>query len=197
MNCKTTVEFDNVDSMGRAFEVGDVISFDLLDGEHMEAMAVKEEGCLVIFCAVDCLEKEYPFKRDGNIKGGYEASDLREALNTTILRRFPEELVKRMVPFQNGDLLRIPTEKEIFGENEYGENEPDDVTQWEPMKLRRNRIAFQGHNGPMEVYWLQNRLRDVVSAARFAHVGSAGYCNYSGAGSSWIGVRPAFKIQNL
>ena len=196
MNCKTTVEFDNVDSMGRAFEVGDVISFDLLDGEHMEAMAVKEEGGLVIFCAVDCLEKEYPFKRDGNIKGGYEASDLREALNTTILHRFPEELVERMVPFQNGDLLRIPTEKEIFGENEYGENEPDDVTQWEPMKLRRNRIAFQGHNGPVDAYWLQNRLRD-VSSASWA-------CNVSGYGSahtwdaSLVGaVRPTFKIENL
>lgn len=196
MNCKTTVEFDNVDSMGRAFDVGDVISFDLLDGEHMEAMAVKEEGDLVIFCTVDCLEKEYPFKRDGNIKGGYEASDLREALNTTILRRFPEELAKRMVPFQNGDLLRVPTEKEIFGENEYGENEPDDVTQWEPMKLRRNRIAFQGHNGPVDAYWLQNKLRGVYSASWACSVfwdGNAG----SGGALNVVAVRPTFKIENL
>lgn len=28
-----------------------------------------------------------------------------------------------MAPFNNGDLLRLPTEKEIFGKNYYGECE--------------------------------------------------------------------------
>ena len=161
MICRTTEEFDN---FGRAFGVGDTISFDLTDGEHMEAIAVKEETDGMIFCAVDCLAEEQPFKRDGKNAGGYEKSDLREILNTTILHRFPDELVKQMVPFDNGDLLRIPTEKEIFGSNEWCEAEGDEVTQWEPMKLRRNRIAFQGHNGAWEWYWLMSRLRSVGSA---------------------------------
>ena len=40
-----------------------------------------------------------------------------------------------------------------------------------------------------QAYW----LRDVVSAANFALVGTGGYCN-SGAASNAVGVRPAFPI---
>lgn len=179
----------------QAFATGDIISFALNDGEYMEAMAVQHDGDGMLFCAVDCLNDEYPFKCDGKNEGGYEASDLREILNTTILRRFPEELVRQMVPFSNGDLLRIPTEKEIFGKNECCEDEGENVTQWEAMKLRRNRIAFQGHNGAWEWYWLMSRLRSVVSATDAAVViyygtASTGWASYS------FGVRPLFKIKD-
>ena len=193
MICRMTEEFD---SFGRAFGVGDTISFDLTDGEHMEAIAVKEETDGMIFCAVDCLETEYQMNKKPTNKGGYEASELRKALNGEILERFPAEIRESMVPFENGDLLRLPTEKEIFGKNKYGEDEPDTVTQWEPMKLRRNRIAFQGYNGEWEWYWLQNRLRDVASATYFAHVTSSGVAYYDDASNS-LGVRPTFKIKNL
>ena len=193
MKCMAMEEFDN---FGRAFGVGDLISFDLTDGEHMEAIAVKEESDGMIFCAVDCLEKEYPMNQKPTNEGGYEACELRKVLNREIVDRFPAEIREVMVPFENGDLLRLPTEKEIFGENEYGESEADTVTQWEPMKLRRNRIAFQGYNGAWEWYWLQNRLRDVASAAIFARVDGAGYADYGYASGSY-GVRPAFKIKNL
>ena len=184
-----------VEVQDQAYAVGDIISFTLDNDEIMEAMAVKQDGDDMLFCAVDCLEDEYPFKRDGDNKGGYEASDLRETLNTTILRRFPEELVKQMVPFPSGDLLRIPTEKEIFGVNEYCEDEGEDVTQWDAMKLRRNRIAFQGHNRAWEWYWLSSRLRSVNSAANAANVDGNGNAYNHGASNSY-GVRPLFKIKN-
>ena len=64
------------------------------------------------------------------------------------------------------------------------------------MKLRRNRIAFQGYNGEWEWYWLQNRLRDAVSSSYFASVDGDGGATYGGA-SGAFGVRPAFKIKNL
>lgn len=176
------------------FRVGDVISFSLTDGEIMEAIAVDFDDDGMIFCAVDCLAKEYPMNTKPTNEGGYEACELRKALNGEIINRFPAEIRDRMIPFENGDLLRLPTEKEIFGENEYGETEPDDITQWEPMKLRRNRIAFQGHNGAWEWYWLQNRLRDAVSAAYFALVSYHGVADSDGA-SDALGVRPAFKIR--
>lgn len=66
-------------------------------------------------------------------------------------------------------MIRIPTEKEIFGVNKYGEKESDDVKQFEPMKNRRNRIAFR--NNEFEWYWLKNR--GVRSATRFAAVAAA------------------------
>ena len=179
----------------QAFATGDIISFALNDGEYMEAMAVQHDSDGMLFCAVDCLADEYPFKRDGKNDGGYEASDLRKALNTTILRRFPEELVKQMVPLSSGDLLRIPTEKEIFGKNEWCEDEGEDVTQWEAMKLRRNRIAFQGHNGAWEWYWLMSWLRSVNSATSAALVDNLGNATSDGASYSG-GVRPLFKIKD-
>ena len=115
-------------------------------------------------------------------------------MNSEILSLFPAELRDRMIPFANGDLLRLPTEKEIFGCNEYGEAEPESVRQFEPMKSRRNRIAFRGEDECLEWYWLENEVES--SAAAFALVYSGGYANYNGA-SGACGVRPAFKIHNL
>ena len=92
----------------------------------------------------------------------------------------------------NGDLLRLPTEREIFGENIYGVEEDDSVEQWEPMKKRKNRIAFQGKGtDTWEWYWLQNKYYG--SAVCFALVNFDGGANYSEA-SGDRGVRPAFKI---
>ena len=98
-----------------------------------------------------------------------------------------------MVPFENGDLLRIPTEREIFGENRYGEEEPDTVEQFEAMKKRRNRMALDGSNGETQAYWLQNKR--VRSATNFCLVNTNGYANGSYASYS-LGVRPLYRIRN-
>ena len=171
--------------------VGDVISFSLNDGEEVEALAVKQEQDGMIFVLVDCLKQEYAMNRTATNKSGYEGCLLRKKLNGEILDRFPAEIREKMVEFANGDLLRLPTEREIFGENVWGEAEDDSVEQWEPMKLRKNRIAFQGKNGGWEWYWLQNRADGY--AAYFAHVYANGVATYYGA-SNAAGVRPAFKI---
>ena len=100
-----------------------------------------------------------------------------------------------MVAFDDGDMLSIPTEKEIFGTNEYGEEESADIKQLECMKQRRNRIAFQGFGTDVwEWYWLANRHKS--SASLFAGVGNVGYSGYSIASYS-RGVRPLFCIKNL
>ena len=173
------------------FEVGDVISFELTDGEKVEAMVMRQEADGTLFLFVDCLRDE---ERMNSNYGSYEASDLRVKLNGEILVRFPAEIRKQMVAFANGDMLRLPTEKEIFGVNEYGETEDKSVEQFAPMKLRRNRIAFQGHNGNCEWYWLANKHKR--SASCFAYVNNDGkaYCDYA---SIACGVRPAFKIKNM
>ena len=178
----------------QSFNVGDIISFRLNDGEFVEAMAVKAEQDGMLFLLVDCLYDEERMNRTDTNRGGYEESDLRRKLNSAIICRFPQEIREQMVAFENGDFLRLPTEKEIFGVNEYGEKEPDSVEQFEPMKFRRNRIAFQGHNGGWEWYWLQNKKKG--SAAYFARVYDGGLAGYYGASTS-LGVRPAFKIKAL
>ena len=191
---KTDVEF---------FEMGDVISFKLKDGEKVQAKAVKKTDEGMLFCTVDCLKDEYQMFKNpggmGSMEINYFNSDLRHALNGEILDRFPDEIRSRMVGMRIDeesnmcfDLLRIPTEREIFGENPYGKEEPDTVEQLKGMKNRRNRIAFQGSkNGTWEWYWLQNRVED--TASDFAVVTNYGYANYAGASAS-CGVRPVFLL---
>ena len=174
------------------YNVGDVIVFTLNDGEEVEALAVKQEQDGMIFCLVDCLRKEYSMNPTDSNRGGYKSCALRKALNTEILDRFPAEIRDKMVAFEGGDLLRLPTEREIFGENIYGIDEEDTVEQWEPMKKRKNRIAFQGKGtDTWEFYWLQNK--DYGTAAFFADANSNGDADNIYASNSG-GVRPAFKI---
>lgn len=165
------------------YEVGDIIKFKLNNGEKVEALAVKAEDDSMVFCLYDCLQQEYTMNEL-----------LNGALNGSILDLFPQKIRSKMVAFDSGNLLRLPTEKEITGENEYAhEKESDSVKQFKPMKLRRNRLASQGKNGCYEWYWLENKAN--ASATGFALVNGDGLSDYGDASSS-TGVRPLFKIWN-
>lgn len=174
------------------YEVGDVISFKLTTGEKVELMAMEQRGDAMQFCFVDCLATECSMNDDYTNEGGYDESKLRKKLNSDILSTIPNKILARMVKFENGDWLSIPTEKKIFGENVYGENK-ENVKQWEPMKLRKNRIALQGLNGHCEWYFLKNKA--VQSALNFCSVGNCGNADYSSAGHS-SGVRPTLLLKN-
>lgn len=178
------------------FEVGDIIKFKLTDGEKVQAMAVKQTPEGMLFVLVDCLAKEYPMFNDiddmDEADISYATSDLRKALNGEILDRFPKEIKDRMVAVNaEGDMLRIPTECEIFGENVYGQEESKLTKRWKPMKKKRNRIAFQGKEGAWEWYWLMNRHKNYASG--FARVGGYGSAGCDGASVS-LGVRPVFLL---
>lgn len=183
---------------GGKYEVGDIVSYTMEDGEEVEALAVKEEfdkhgNLCMVFMLLDCLKEECRMNRDDTNDGGYEESHLRDQLATKYLEKFPAALRLNMVPFENGDLLRIPTEREIFGRNIYGEEEPNTVEQFEPMKKRRNRMAFDGLNGETQAYWLQNKR--VRSATNFCFVYTTGLANSNYASIS-LGVRPLYRIRN-
>lgn len=178
------------------FEVGDIIKFKLTDGEKVQAMAVKQTPEGMLFVLVDCLAKEYPMFNDIDDMDeediSYATSDLRKALNGEILDRFPKEIKDRLVAVNaEGDMLRIPTECEIFGENVYGQEESKLTKRWKPMKKKRNRIAFQGKEGAWEWYWLMNRHKNYASV--FAYVSHNGFASYHSASYSF-GVRPVFLL---
>ena len=198
MEVKRTIKTD-VES----FEMGDVIRFKLKDGEKVQAKAVKKTDDGMLFITVECLKDEYRMFKNpdgmGSVEINYFNSDLRHALNGEILDRFPEEIRSRMVGMRIDnesnmffDLLRIPTEKEIFGENPYSKDESDTVVQFKGMKNHRNRMAFLGSkNGAWRWYWLRNRVDG--TASNFAHVDTFGNASHNGASYS-IGVRPVFLL---
>lgn len=144
---KVTMEIlrnDKTNKNKRKYEVGDKFSFALKNGESVTALAVKEEADGMVFIFEDCLSKAYSMN-----------DNLMDMLNNELYKLFPDEIQNVMVSFGGNNMIRIPTEKEIFGVNKYGEKESDDVKQFEPMKKRRNRIAFR--NDELEWYWLKNR----------------------------------------
>ena len=85
------------------YMAGDVIAFTLIDGEEVDALAVKQEQDGMIFCLADCLNQEYSMNEEDSNRGGYEATDLRVRLNGEILDRFPSDIREKMVAFANGD----------------------------------------------------------------------------------------------
>lgn len=150
-----------------------------------------EEG-LALFFLDQYLDKAMQMNRKNTNAGGYDGSDLRKELNTgKILDEFaPLELV----PFENGDLLRLPFYGELFGHDDWynsGAVEPDDCEQWPLMKKRANRIA-ERKGESYEWGWLQNIRQG--PATFFCYVGNNGYAGSGNAASS-IGVRPAFLIK--
>ena len=180
-----------------AFELGDIIKFKLADGQKVKAMAVRQDENGTLFVTVDCLKDCYPMFKNPGAMGSMEIcyfnSDLRHYLNKEVLKLFPEEIRSRMniMPVGNNeyDLLRIPTEREIFGEEKSKE-----VKRFNGMNKRRNRIAFRATEDNKEAwewYWLQNKVKD--EAAIFAFVYGNGFESYDNASNS-IGVRPVFLL---
>lgn len=186
MKVKRTIKIEKPEK----YEVGDIIKFKLKNGSKVEALAVKEEDNNMLFCFVDCLTEKQCMNETNTTEGGFEASKLDKYLNKEVIDLFPDKVKKNMVQFNNR-YLRIPTEREIFGEAEYG-NEPDTVEQWKPMKRRRNRIAGLEKDGTPTWYWLAS----VASSALFCCCNGNGGADYGNA-SSTAGVRPVFLLKNL
>lgn len=172
-------------------DVGDEMSFVLKNGTAIRAFAVKKETDGMLFCFLNCLPERIAMSESGECDS-YEESEVREYLRGDILCMLPENIKESLVPFENGDFLRIPTEKEIFGKNERGEEEPESVTQWEPMKRFMNRVAGDSDDESAILYWLKNKSKDYSYSFAIAY--SGGYATTNGA-SYELGVRPVFKIK--
>lgn len=143
-----------------------------------------------LFLLDQYLDEAYPMNEEDDNGGGYMASDLRERLNSDGVLDAFKDIRGRMVPFENGDLLRIPFYGEVFGQEDAEYFEPDGCDQWELMKDRKNRIAFRQNR--WEWGWLQNKRKG--SAADFGNVSADGGAAAWGASAS-LGVRPAFLIK--
>lgn len=174
-------------------ETNDIQIGDRIQVGHYTATCQKlpEEG-LALFFLDQYLDKAMQMNKKNTNAGGYDASDLRKELNSSKI--LDEFATLELVPFKNGDLLRLPFYGELFGHDDWynsGAVEPDDCEQWPLMKERANRIA-ERKGESYEWGWLQNiRQR---SAPRFCGVADYGYASVWNASIS-IGVRPAFLIK--
>ena len=164
-------------------KVGDRIRVKLPKERHM-ATAIRDEGDGMLFLFDVYLDEARQMNSRNSTDGGYHASEMRKYLKE-LAETFPEKLRKRMVEFENGDLLRLLTITEMCGVDE---NFNDCEGQIEWMKDKRHRVACQ-KGEKYERGWTST----VVSGALFAYVDSDGDANYNNA-SHPLGVRPVFKI---
>ena len=141
-----------------------------------------------LFLLDQYLDKPMAMNPENTNKGGYEKSDLRKALQSDEVLNVFAGIRDYMVPFDNGDLLRIPFAGELF-EKLPSWCEQDGHEQWPLMQDRRNRLASRC--GDYDWGWLQNK--DKSSSTNFCSVGNDGGA-YAWTASSVLGVRPAFLI---
>lgn len=167
----------------REFKVGDQIEV----GKYTATcQKVTKKGAL--FLLDQYLDEPFKMNRENTNEGGYEESDLHVELQKNSILEIFGSLRERMVPFKNGDLLRIPYAEEFFGDVDA--YEPSGKKQWPLMKDRKNRIAIR-EGEPYEWGWLQNKVKS--SAAGFVFVDDGGITYYYGA-SATRGVRPVFRL---
>ena len=167
----------------REFKVGDQIEV----GKYTATcQKITRKGAL--FLLDQYLNEPFKMNRENTNEGGYEASNLRTELQKNSILEIFASIRNMMVPFKNGDLLRIPYAEELFGDIDA--YEPSGKKQWPLMKDRKNRIAIR-EGEPYEWGWLQNKVK--FSAAFFAYVYDDGYTAY-GYASSTYGVRPVFRL---
>lgn len=165
------------------FKIGDQIEV----GKYTATcQKVTRKGAL--FLLDQYLDTAYQMNREYTNEGGYEASDLRKELQKEEVLDIFGSVRDMMVPFKNGDLLRIPYAEEFFGDVDG--YEPSGKKQWFLMKDRKNRIAIR-EGEAYEWGWLQNKVKS--SSANFARVNDLGHADYGGASHSY-GVRPVFRL---
>ncbi len=167
----------------KEFQVGDQIGV----GKYTATcQKVTKKGAL--FLLDQYLDEPFKMNRENTNEGGYEASDLRTELQKEEVLDIFSSIRDMMVPFKNGDLLRIPYAEEFFGDVDG--YEPSGKKQWPLMKDRKNRIAIR-EGETYERGWLRNEVES--SSAHFARVTTNGTAPYANASNSG-GVRPVFRL---
>lgn len=178
MKVERLIEIETADP-----QIGDKIHID-----HYTAtcQTVTPKGAL--FLLDQYLDRAYQMNRANTNKGGYAESDLRKALQSDEVLDIFAGIRDYMVPFDNGDLLRLPFAGELFDKLPSW-CEPDDHKQWPLMTDAHNRTASRC--GDPEWGWLANTFRDTSTS--FCLVNN--YGNADGWDASVVvGVRPVFLI---
>ena len=102
-----------------------------------------------------------------------------------------EELTAMMIAPEGQQLIDLPREIEVFGVNEWGEEETG--SRWEYFKKLGNRICGTGDDAEYSEWWWMNTPRR-ASAAYFCRCDSFGGANSGSASGAIAYVRPRFIL---
>ena len=184
----TTEDFANPHDK---YKTGDKIKivFAFAKKERHMATAVQQQGGNMLFVLDDYLDEPFYMNQADTNWGRYNKSDMRKHLQK-VAEGLSEEFKSMLVPFENGDLLRLLTITELFGLDSSFNNRREGQILY--FKDRENRIASR--KGESECGWTATAVE--INASRFVLVTGDGSMSAYDA-SCECGVRPAFLIKNF
>ena len=169
-------------------KVGDEITETLKDGREV-VFGVMDDSVI----GLKNLLGDHCMNEDWTNEGGWLACDMRQWLNNEVLALLPDEMLAVIKPRKFGDeedKLWLFSEMEIFGDNDWVENDPDRGFQFEYFKSPANRVKLDEY-GDANNWW--ERSPNARNSTYFCSVNSYGYANINIA-SSTRGVCFGFYI---
>ena len=117
--------------------------------------------------------------------------DLIDWLNHEYKDTLDETLKAMMISPEGQQLIDLPREVEVFGENEYGV--PEEGSRWEYFTKLNNRICGISENAEWSEWWWMN-TQARASAAYFCSCYNNGNALYDDASNALYYVRPRFIL---
>lgn len=158
----------------------------------------------VVLVAKNCLPNRMSMNAENTNDGAWKECDLRKYLNGDFLELLPDgfrkmlrkKKTRQVLPdgtvLKCKDLVWIPTEREMFGEDIFGSGD-DREKQLELFKDRRNRIKNIAGK-PEDICWYWLASPSATHSAHFCNVNTGGSADDNNASYS-SGVAPGFVIR--
>ena len=179
--------FESIDELKKAIEEGTIRVEDEIitkdkDGTAIFVVADVRDGWIT-FVRKDVLADAMPMKRNN--------FDLIHWLNTKYMETLDADLKAMMIAPEGQQLIDLPREIDVFGENRYGVHE--EGSRWEYFKKLNNRICGTGDDAEYSEWWWLNTPHR-ASAAFFCLCSGIGFAYYYSASFANAFVRPRFIL---
>ena len=179
--------FESIDELKKAIEEGTIRVEDEIitkdnDGTAIFVVADIRDGWIT-FVRKFVLQDDKPMKR--------KDFDLIQWLNSDYMETLDADLKAMMIAPEGQQLMDLPREIEVFGENEYGVKE--EGSRWEYFKKLNNRICGTGDDAEYSEWWWLNTPHR-ASAAHFCACAHDGGASYNNASNAYTYVRPRFIL---
>ena len=179
--------FESIDELKKAIEEGTIRVEDEIitkdkDGAAIFVVADIRDGWIT-FVRKFVLQDDKPMKR--------KDFDLIQWLNSDYMETLDADLKAMMIAPEGQQLIDLPREIDVFGENIYGVHE--EGSRWEYFKKLNNRICGTGDDAEYSEWWWMN-TQHKASAGYFCRCYDDGSANYADASYATAYVRPRFIL---
>ena len=179
--------FESIDELKKAIEEGTI--------RVEDEIITKDKDGTAIFVVADIRDGWITFVRKFVLQDGKPMKrkdfDLIQWLNSDYMETLDADLNALMIAPEGQQLIDLPREIDVFGENRYGVHE--EGSRWEYFKKLNNRICGTGDDAEYSEWWWMN-TQHKAAAAYFCLCGNDGTAACGSASSASFYVRPRFIL---